>query len=101
MSEKAKYLGQANLSLSGRNIGPMSRREALCAAGAGVLWSMLGALSARATPARAQSLGSAVPTVDRLAVRVVTDSYFLAFAQNQKLAGIEVQRVRAQPRNEP
>jgi 7,8-dihydropterin-6-yl-methyl-4-(beta-D-ribofuranosyl)aminobenzene 5'-phosphate synthase len=62
---------------------------------------MLGALSARATPARAQPLGSAVPTVDRLAVRVVTDSYFLAFAQNQKLAGIEVQRLRPPPRSDP
>jgi 7,8-dihydropterin-6-yl-methyl-4-(beta-D-ribofuranosyl)aminobenzene 5'-phosphate synthase len=60
--------------------GPTS----LAAAAAG------GLLGARV--ATAQPLGSTIPQVDRLAVRVVTDSYHHAFERPLKIGSLEVQR---------
>jgi 7,8-dihydropterin-6-yl-methyl-4-(beta-D-ribofuranosyl)aminobenzene 5'-phosphate synthase len=101
MSRQGTSLGKADLSVSGRKIGAISRREALCAGASTVLWTMIAGLLGRAKPARAQALGGQVPTVDRLAVRVVTDSYYLAFAQNQTVGGMEVQRFRLPPSDQP
>jgi 7,8-dihydropterin-6-yl-methyl-4-(beta-D-ribofuranosyl)aminobenzene 5'-phosphate synthase len=43
-------------------------------------------------PARAQALSGTVPEVDRLAVRVVTDSYHHAFEPSRKVGELEIQR---------
>lgn len=43
-------------------------------------------------PAQARSIVGPVPEVDRLAVRVVTDSYHLALAQSLEINGVKVQR---------
>ena len=101
MSRQGTYLGKADLSISGRKIGSISRREALCAGASTVLWTMIAGLAGGAKPARAEALGGQVPTVDRLSVRVVTDSYYLAFAQNQKVGDMEVQRFRIPPSDQP
>ena len=100
-SRQDTYLGQADRSVAGRTTGSMSRREALCAGASTVLWTMIAGLMGGAKPARAQALGGHVPTVDRLSVRVVTDSYYLAFAQNHMVGGMEVQRFRIPPSDQP
>lgn len=69
----------------------VSRRELLWGGGSLALGSIVGGLL-EAKPARAQALGAAVPTVDRLAVRVVTDSYHLALTPSFKAGNIEIQR---------
>lgn len=75
----------------------VSRRDVLCTGG-GVMFSYLVAgLLSGAKPARAQALSGATPEVDRLAVRVVTDSYHLAIAPNIKVGEVEVQRFGMPP----
>ena len=79
----------------------VSRREVLCTGGAAVFSALVAGLLGEAKPARAQPVAGGVPEVDRLAVRVVTDSYHLALAPSMKVNGVEVQRygfpVSAQP----
>jgi hypothetical protein len=50
-----------------------------------------------AKPARAEVWRGPVPEVDRLAVRVVTDSYQLAIAPNMTVGQVEVQRFGMPP----
>jgi len=75
----------------------ISRRDVLCAGGAAVLSYLVATLLGGAKPARAQALNGAAPEVDRLAVRVVTDSYHLAIAPNIKVGEVEVQRFGMPP----
>ena len=75
----------------------MSRRELLCAGGAAMFGYLLGGLLGAVKPARAQGVSGPVPEVDRLAVRVVTDSYHLAIAPNMKVGEVEVQRFGMPP----
>jgi len=70
----------------------VSRREVLCAGGATAFSVLVAGLLGTAKPARAQPLADSVPEVDRLAVRVVTDSYHLALAPSTKVNGVEAQR---------
>ena len=60
------------------------------------IYLVMGLLGA-AKPARAQALSGPVPEVDRLAVRVVTDSYQLAIAPTMKVGEVEVQRFGMPP----
>ena len=75
----------------------LSRRDVLCAGGAAMFSSLVATLLSGAQPARAQALNGPVPEVDRLAVRVVTDSYQLAIAPNMKVGEVEVQRFGMPP----
>src|SRR5438477_6850752 len=75
----------------------ISRRDVLCAGGAAMFSSLVATLLGGAQPARAQGLNGPVPEVDRLAVRVVTDSYQLAIAPNMKVGEVEVQRFGMPP----
>lgn len=75
----------------------MSRRDVLCAGGAAMFSYLVGGLLGDARPARAQAVSMPVPEVDRLAVRVVTDSYHLAIAPNMKVGEVEVQRFGMPP----
>ena len=70
----------------------LSRRDVLCAGGAAMCSYLVAALLGGTKPARAQALSGPVPEVDRLAVRVVTDSYQLAIAPSMKVGDVEVQR---------
>jgi 7,8-dihydropterin-6-yl-methyl-4-(beta-D-ribofuranosyl)aminobenzene 5'-phosphate synthase len=69
-----------------------SRREAMCAGGAGMMAAMFGGLLGVANGVRAEPVKGAVPVVDKLAVRVVTDSYQLALAPSTSIAGVKVER---------
>ncbi len=75
----------------------MSRRDVLCAGGAAMFSYLVGGLLGDAKPARAQAVSWPVPEVDRLAVRVVTDSFHLAIAPNMKVGEVEVQRFGMPP----
>jgi len=69
----------------------ISRRDALCGGGAGVLTAMIAALLGDAEPARAETISGSVPEIDALAVRVVVDSYQFAVAPGRTLQGLEIQ----------
>jgi 7,8-dihydropterin-6-yl-methyl-4-(beta-D-ribofuranosyl)aminobenzene 5'-phosphate synthase len=75
----------------------LSRRQVLCGGGAAILSSLMAGLIGGSRPARAQALGTSVPEVDRLAVRVVTDSYQLAISPNTKLGNVDIQRFGLPP----
>ncbi len=68
----------------------ISRRELLCAGGAAMFSYLVGGVLVGARLARAQAVSGPVPAVDRLAVRVVTDSYHLAIAPNMRVGEVEV-----------
>jgi hypothetical protein len=75
----------------------VSRRGVLCAAGAAAFSALVGALLGGAKPARAQALGGAVPEVERLAARVVIDSFQQAISPGTKVGEVEVQRFGLPP----
>ncbi len=77
-------------AFKGRYLGQIPRRDLL---GSGAAVGVLGAaLGAAPRPARAQALSGAVPEVDSVAVRVVTDSYHHAFEPTRKMGDLTVQR---------
>jgi 7,8-dihydropterin-6-yl-methyl-4-(beta-D-ribofuranosyl)aminobenzene 5'-phosphate synthase len=70
----------------------LSRRDVLCAGGAGFVSALVSALIDGSRTARAQTLGDSAPVVDRLAVRMVTDNTVLQFVPNLKIEGLAVER---------
>jgi 7,8-dihydropterin-6-yl-methyl-4-(beta-D-ribofuranosyl)aminobenzene 5'-phosphate synthase len=70
---------------------PVGRRHVLCGGGAAVVGAMIASLLGGAKPVRAASISGAVPEVDGLAVRVVTDSYQFAVAPGRKTDGVDIQ----------
>ncbi|MDY0881530.1 MBL fold metallo-hydrolase [Dongia soli] len=70
---------------------PLDRRHVLCGGGAVVFSAILTTLLSRATAARAASISGSVPEIDKLAVRIVTDSYQFAVAPSPKAQGIDIQ----------
>jgi 7,8-dihydropterin-6-yl-methyl-4-(beta-D-ribofuranosyl)aminobenzene 5'-phosphate synthase len=70
----------------------VSRRDVLCGGGAVVFGVLIESLLHGTRPARAAALTGPVPEVDRLAVRIVVDSYQLAVAPNAKAGNVEIQR---------
>lgn len=78
-------------------LGSLSKRRLLAAAmGAGGLGLAGGVFSAVRVDT-AQALSGAPPEVDRLSVRVVTDSYHHLFEPSGKFAGVTVQRYSRPP----
>jgi 7,8-dihydropterin-6-yl-methyl-4-(beta-D-ribofuranosyl)aminobenzene 5'-phosphate synthase len=75
----------------------LSRRDALCAGGTAMFIYLVMGLLGAAKPARAQALSGPVPEVDRVAVRVVTDSYQLAIAPTMRVGEVEVERFGMPP----
>ena len=71
---------------------PISRRGLLCAGGAGFVSALIGTLVGTSRTAQAQALGSQIPEVDWLAVRVVTDNEVIQFVPSEKRAGFSVER---------
>lgn len=69
-----------------------SRRDLLCSGGAAAFAAMLAALLGGTRPVRAQPIAGAVPEVDRVAVRVVVDSYQIAVAPSARAGNVEIQR---------
>jgi 7,8-dihydropterin-6-yl-methyl-4-(beta-D-ribofuranosyl)aminobenzene 5'-phosphate synthase len=69
----------------------VNRRQVLCGGGSAVFGAMIASLLAGARPVRAEAISGAVPEADRLAVRVVTDSYQFAVAPSRKVDDVDVQ----------
>ena len=69
----------------------ISRRDALCGGGAGVLTAMIAALLGDTNPVRAETMTGSAPEIDALSVRVVVDSYQFAVAPSRTLEGLEIQ----------
>jgi 7,8-dihydropterin-6-yl-methyl-4-(beta-D-ribofuranosyl)aminobenzene 5'-phosphate synthase len=70
----------------------ISRRGVLCAGGAGFVSAVIGTLVESSRTAQAQVLGAQVPQVDRLAVRIVTDSHLVLFVPSEKRDGLVIER---------
>ena len=73
-------------------LGSRSRRRLLGASGATAFTGLLGGLLSGIETATAQALSGAVPEVDRLSVRVVTDSYHHAFEPGRRIGDVNVER---------
>ena len=74
------------------SLSPISRRGLLCAGGAGFVSALIGTLAGNARTAQAQALGSRVPEVDRVAVRIVTDNQVIQFIPSEKRDGLTIER---------
>src|SRR5262249_39229244 len=81
--------------------GDFDRRDILCAGGAGFIAALVATLTGASKIARAQALGSTVPQVDRLAVRIVTDNYVFFFAPKEGLKDMAVERLGPQLTDQP
>ncbi len=75
----------------GQYLGSSARRKILRAGMSSIAAAASGGLFG-ARVATAQPLGPKVPEVDRVAVRVVTDSYHHAFERPAKIGSLEIQR---------
>ena len=80
-------------------LGSISRRRLLAAMGAGGL-GMAGGLFSGIRVASAQPLSGAPPEIDRLSVRVLTDSYFHQFEPSGRFGELLVQRYGRPPSTE-
>lgn len=69
-----------------------ARRDILCGSGAAMFCVLIESLLQGTRPARAAALTGSVPEVDRLAVRVVVDSYQFAVTPSTKAGNVEIQR---------
>jgi 7,8-dihydropterin-6-yl-methyl-4-(beta-D-ribofuranosyl)aminobenzene 5'-phosphate synthase len=69
----------------------------LCCGASAAFNALMGTLLTHATPARADPLSGEVPTVDRVSLRVVTDSYQLAIAPSSKVGTVDVIRFGMPP----
>jgi 7,8-dihydropterin-6-yl-methyl-4-(beta-D-ribofuranosyl)aminobenzene 5'-phosphate synthase len=76
----------------GRQLASLRCRALLCSGGAVAFESLLASLRGGTKPARAEGLFSPVPEVDRIAIRVLIDSYQLAVAPDAKAQGVEINR---------
>src|SRR5664280_115047 len=85
----AMLFGACNCNLSASSV---SRRGLLCTGGAGFVSALIGTLIGTSRTAQAQPLGSQVPEVDRVAVRIVTDSHGINFVPSEKRDGLAIER---------
>ncbi len=69
----------------------VDRRELVCGGGAAVFAGLMAGLLGGARPASAEKLAGEVPELDRVAVRVLIDSYQFAVAPSKKTEGLEIQ----------
>src|SRR5258705_3078330 len=69
----------------------VGRREFVCGGGASVLSVILATLLAGSKPVRAEAVTGSLPELDRVAVRIVIDSYQFAVAPSRKLPNLDVQ----------
>lgn len=70
-----------------------SRRKLLCAGGAGFVSALIATLVGEARVAQAEPLGRAVPEVDRLAVRMVTDNIVMRFIPTEQRKDVLIERI--------
>ncbi len=66
--------------------------SSLCAGGSGFVTAMMAALAAAKRTAPAKTLRAAVPEVDRVAVRIVTDNIAMNFVPDETRDGLAIER---------
>jgi 7,8-dihydropterin-6-yl-methyl-4-(beta-D-ribofuranosyl)aminobenzene 5'-phosphate synthase len=71
---------------------PLAASASLCAGGAGFVTAVMAALAASARAKPAKMLRGNVPSVDRLAVRIVTDNIVIQFVPNETRDGLAIER---------
>src|SRR3979411_508252 len=69
----------------------VGRREFVCGGGASVLSAILATLLAGSKSVRAEAVTGSLPELDRVAVRIVIDSYQFAVAPSRKMPNVDVQ----------
>src|SRR3981189_3872365 len=69
----------------------VGRREFVCGGGAGVLSVILATPLGGSKPVMAEAVTGSLPELDRVAVRIVIDSYQFAVAPSRKLPNLDVQ----------
>src|SRR3981081_3107269 len=69
----------------------VGRREFVCGGGASVLSVTLATLLAGSKSVRAEAVPGSLPELDRVAVRIVIDSYKFAVAPSRKMPNVDVQ----------
>jgi 7,8-dihydropterin-6-yl-methyl-4-(beta-D-ribofuranosyl)aminobenzene 5'-phosphate synthase len=69
----------------------MHRRDVLCGGGAAMFSTIVATLLGSAKPVRAATISGSVPEVDRVAVRVLVDSYQFAVAPSRELANVDIE----------
>jgi 7,8-dihydropterin-6-yl-methyl-4-(beta-D-ribofuranosyl)aminobenzene 5'-phosphate synthase len=67
------------------------RRGVVCGGGAAIFSAILGTLIRGAKPVRAETISGSVPEVDRVAVRVVVDSYQFAVAPSTRVPDVDIE----------
>src|SRR6478672_12845581 len=70
----------------------ISRRDLLCAGGAGFVTALIGTLAVSSRTAQAQVLASKPPEVDSVAVRIVTDNQIIKWIPTEKRDGLTIER---------
>ena len=67
------------------------RRDVMCGGGAALLSAIVATLIGSEKPVRAETISGKVPEIDRVAVRVVVDSYQFAVAPSRKVTDVEIE----------
>lgn len=67
------------------------RRDVVCGGGAALFSAIVATLMGGAKPVRAETIAGKVPEIDRVAVRVVVDSYQFAVAPSRKVSDVEIE----------
>lgn len=67
------------------------RRDVVCGGGAALFSAIVATLIGSGKPVRAEAIVGKVPEIDRVAVRVVVDSYQFAVAPSRKISDVEIE----------
>jgi 7,8-dihydropterin-6-yl-methyl-4-(beta-D-ribofuranosyl)aminobenzene 5'-phosphate synthase len=67
------------------------RRDVVCGGGAALFGAVVATLIGSGKPVRAETVAGKVPEIDRVAVRVVVDSYQFAVAPSRKVSDVEIE----------
>jgi 7,8-dihydropterin-6-yl-methyl-4-(beta-D-ribofuranosyl)aminobenzene 5'-phosphate synthase len=69
----------------------IDRRDVVCGGGAVLFSAIVATLMGGTKPVRAETIAGKVPEIDRVAVRVVVDSYQFAVAPSRKVSDVEIE----------
>jgi 7,8-dihydropterin-6-yl-methyl-4-(beta-D-ribofuranosyl)aminobenzene 5'-phosphate synthase len=67
------------------------RRDVICGGGAALFSAVVTTLIGSGKPVRAEAVAGKVPEIDRVAVRVVVDSYQFSVAPSRKVSDVEIE----------